>query len=62
MNIHTPQRLEGESFADYKERRKRSQWRVKVARLQGSAALNRACRDQHGLRLRELFSRARGGL
>lgn len=61
MNIHTPQRLEGESFADYKERRKRSQWQVKVARLQGSAALSQACRDRYQ-NWRQLLNTLRGGL
>lgn len=47
MNIHT---------------RKRSQWQVKVARLQGSAALSQACRDHYQNWRRQLLNTLRGGL
>lgn len=39
MNVHIPERLKGETFEAYKERRKESKRRVKIMRVQGKVAL-----------------------
>lgn len=62
MNIHTPERLAGESQADYRARRRRSQWLVKVARLQGPRARAEALWQHWRYGLMRAFSIARGGI
>lgn len=61
MNVHTPERLAGESQADYRERQHHSRWLVKVARLQGTRATQEALQQQWKAGLRQAFSLARGG-
>lgn len=56
MNVHTPQRLDGESPTDYKARRRRSQWLVKIARLKGGRATREAIRHQWKASLRDVLS------
>lgn len=62
MNIHTPERLAGESQADYRARRRHSQWLVKVARLQGPRAQAEALQQHWRHDLKRAFSVARGGI
>ena len=57
LNQHQPQRLEGESFEDYKLRRHNSNLFVRYARAKGNKIIAYLCQQSKKKPLRSLFSK-----
>lgn len=54
-NVHTPQRLQNESFPAYKERRLQSRCIVNLHTLKGFTALKDALKVQQNKSLKKMF-------